>query len=36
MKIGKLSKDQIYTPSPYPFIGGGESVDSYKKENILF
>ncbi|MEE9326657.1 MAG: T6SS immunity protein Tdi1 domain-containing protein [Cocleimonas sp.] len=33
-KLGKLSKEQVYIPSPYPFLGGGESADSYKKGDI--
>ncbi|BFM22419.1 T6SS immunity protein Tdi1 domain-containing protein [Gilvimarinus japonicus] len=33
-KLGPLQKEEVYIPTPYPFLGGDEAVDSYSKGNI--
>jgi len=33
-RLGPLTKEQVYIPAPYPFLGGDESIDSYSKGDI--
>ena len=32
--IGTLNEHEVYIPSPYPFLGGDESLNSYEKGNV--
>jgi len=32
--LGPLSKEQVYIPKPYPFLGGDESIESYSKGDV--
>jgi len=33
-RLGPLREEEVYIPSPYPFLGGDESIGSYSKGNI--
>jgi len=33
-RLGALGEEEVYTPAPYSFLGGDESIESYSKGNI--
>jgi hypothetical protein len=33
-KLGPLKEDEIYIPTPYPFLGGSETPKTYHKGNV--
>jgi hypothetical protein len=33
-RLGPLESDQIYIPTPYPFLGGSDAPDTYDKGDV--
>jgi len=33
-RLGALSKEEIYIPEPYPFLGGSDAPETYDKGNV--